>query len=77
MAKRSREAQTRTYTCTITGKTYQLTREAIHPDDLVSVDAWYELHPEEDDRPEKIKIQAKERKAQEEALKALSEPPKV
>lgn len=43
------------YECTITGETYKTTREAPNPDDLMSVKAYYDLHPELDDRPEHIK----------------------
>ncbi len=43
------------YQCSITGERFKVTREAPNPDDLVSVNAYYELNSEEDDRPEKIK----------------------
>ena len=43
------------YECTITGERYKVTKKADNPDDLISVQAYYELNPEEDDRPEKIK----------------------
>ena len=45
------------YKCTITDEEFKTTREAPSPDELVSVKAWYELNPEEDDRPENIKKQ--------------------
>ena len=45
------------YECTMTGDIYKTTREAPSPDDLVSVNSYYELNPEEDDRPENIKKQ--------------------
>ena len=48
------------YECTLTGEVYKTTREAPNPDDLVSVKAYYELHPENDDRPEKIKKELSE-----------------
>ena len=41
----------------MTGDIYKTTREAPSPDDLVSVNSYYELNPEEDDRPENIKKQ--------------------
>ncbi len=46
----------------MTGETFKTTREAPNPSELVSVKAYYELNPEEDDRPEEIKkqIQANE-----------------
>ena len=43
------------YECSITGETYKTTQEASNPEDLISVQAFYELNPEEDDRPEHIK----------------------
>ena len=56
MAKRRRKfEQTYTYECSITEKSYKLTRKAEKQEDLVSVDAYYELNPEEDDRPDVIK----------------------
>ena len=56
MGKR-RNVQIYRYNCTITEQEFKTTREAPRPDELVSVQAWYELHPEEDDRPENIKKQ--------------------
>ncbi len=55
MAKRKKQKQIFRYDCTMTGETYKTTREAANPDDLVSVQAYYELNPEEDDRPADIK----------------------
>ncbi len=43
------------YDCTLTGETYKLTAEAKNPDDLMSIKAYYEMHPEKDDRPAVIK----------------------
>ena len=54
MAKR-KQKQIYKYQCTLTEEWYKTTREAPHPEDLVSVTGYYELHPEEDDRPEHIK----------------------
>ena len=45
------------YKCTITEQEFKTTREAPNPDELISVNAWYDLHPEEDDRPESVKKQ--------------------
>lgn len=42
------------YECTMTGEVYKTTRKANNPDDLISVKAYYELHPENDDRPEEV-----------------------
>lgn len=45
------------YKCTITGEEFQTTASAPNPDELVSVKAYYQLHQEEDDRPDYIKKQ--------------------
>jgi len=45
------------YDCNITGETFKVTKKAKNPDELMSVKAYYEMNPEEDDRPEHIKIQ--------------------
>ena len=45
------------YKCTITEEEFKTTRQAPSPEELVSVKAYYDLHPEEDDRPENIKKQ--------------------
>jgi hypothetical protein len=55
MAKRRREKQIYVYECTLTGEKYKLTKQAENPDDLVSVKGYYELNPDEDDRPLDIK----------------------
>ena len=46
------------YHCTITNEAFTLTRKAEHPDELVSVAAWYELNPQHDDRPQNRKTAA-------------------
>lgn len=45
------------YKCTITGETFQTTKEAPNPGELVTVQAYYQLNPDKDDRPEAIKKQ--------------------
>lgn len=55
MSKKKKIKQIYRYDCTMTGESYKTTREAKNPDDLVSVKAYYELNPEEDDRPIEIK----------------------
>lgn len=45
------------YECTLTGEKFRMTKEAKNPDELVSVKAYYELHPEKDDRSEVVKKQ--------------------
>ena len=42
------------YRCSITDKEYKVTREVDNPDDLFSIEAYYELHPEDEDRPESV-----------------------
>ena len=55
MAKRKKMKQIHRYDCSLTGETYKTTRKVDNPDELISVKAYYELHPENDDRPENIK----------------------
>lgn len=50
------------YECTITGERFKVTRQADNPEDLISIQAYYELNPEEDDRPEKIKKELEQNK---------------
>jgi hypothetical protein len=54
---RKRGKKTYKYECSITEETFVTTKEAPHPDELMSIKAFYELHPEKDDRPENIKLQ--------------------
>ncbi|RLA64752.1 MAG: hypothetical protein DRQ88_10470 [Epsilonproteobacteria bacterium] len=56
MARR-REKKTYTYECTLTGKSFKTTRPAPNPEELISIQAYYELNPDKDDRPEKVKLQ--------------------
>jgi hypothetical protein len=55
VAKRKKEKKFYRYECTLTGDSYKLTEKAQNPDELVSVNAYYEMHPEKDDRPAVIK----------------------
>lgn len=57
MAKRKKFKKIYRYQCTMTEEEFKTTREAPNPDDLMSIKAYYEMHPEEDDRPEDIKKQ--------------------
>ena len=43
------------YECTMTGEKFKRTAEAKNPEELVCVKAYYELNPDEDDRPAAIK----------------------
>jgi hypothetical protein len=54
MAKRGREARIYKYNCTITEEEFKVTSKSKTPDELVSVRAYYEMNPEEDDRPESV-----------------------
>ena len=67
MSKKYRSKKTYEYSCTITGETFKTTREAPHPNELISVKAYYELHPEDEDRPEVVtkQLQIAEEEAQE------------
>lgn len=67
---RKREKRSYTYECTITGKQFETTKEAPNPSELVSVDAYYDLHSDQDDRPEYIILQKKQAKEAEAALLA-------
>lgn len=55
VAKRRKDKKIYKYECTLTGEAYKLTEKAPNPDELVSVKAYYEMHPEKDDRPLDIK----------------------
>ena len=53
--KRRREKMTYNYECSLTGETYVTTEKAPNPKDLLSVKAYYDMHPDMDDRPAIIK----------------------
>mgnify|MGYP003683547781 CR=1 FL=1 len=55
MAKRRKEKKIYKYECSITGDTYKVTEKSESPDDLISVQAWYEMNTDKDDRPEVVK----------------------
>jgi hypothetical protein len=55
MAKRRKEKRFYTYECTITAERYKLTKKVDNQDDLVSIDAYYQLNPDKDDRPLVVK----------------------
>lgn len=61
------------YECTITGEAFKTTAEAKHPDELTTVSAYYQLHPELDDRPLEIKLKVKNEEETAAAIKALTE----
>ena len=53
--RRKREKTVYRYECTLTGKTYRVTQECKNPSELVSVEGYYQLHPDLDDRPAVVK----------------------
>ncbi len=55
MKRNKREKITYNYECTLTGEEFVTTAKAPNPKELVSIKAYYELHPEMDDRPTVIK----------------------
>ncbi|MBT3235537.1 MAG: hypothetical protein HN353_06280 [Bdellovibrionales bacterium] len=69
MARR-KSRPTYSYRCSLTEAKYRTTREAPNPGELLSVRAYYELHPDEDDRPEKVRREEAELAAQQESESA-------
>lgn len=57
MARRRKRSEKKfyRYECGITGEQFKVTREAPNPEELLSIDAYYQMNPEEDDRPEVVK----------------------
>lgn len=53
--KRRREKITYNYECSLSGEQFTTTQKAPNPKELVSIKAYYELHPEKDDRPAVVK----------------------
>jgi hypothetical protein len=53
--KRRREKITYNYECSLTAEEFVLTEKAKNPKDLLSIKAYYEMHPDMDDRPAIIK----------------------
>lgn len=54
-SKRRREKVTYNYQCSLTNEEYVMTEKAPNPKELLSVKAYYEMHPEMDDRPAVVK----------------------
>lgn len=61
------------YECTITGEAFKTTAEAKHPDELTTISAYYQMHPELDDRPLEIKVKVKNEEDTAAEIKALTE----
>ncbi|MBF0205266.1 MAG: hypothetical protein HQK53_00100 [Oligoflexia bacterium] len=71
MAKK-KEKKIYSYECTITGEFFTTTREALNPQDLISVDAYYELNPDKDDRPQYVVKKKELERAARESLRAAA-----
>jgi hypothetical protein len=54
-SKRKREKITYNYQCSLTGEEFVLTEKASNPKELLSVKAFYEMNPDQDDRPAIVK----------------------
>ncbi len=60
MAKRRKAVKIfHKYECTITGEQFKTTQKATNPDELISINAYYELNADKDDRPEAIRAKIK------------------
>ncbi len=59
LSRRNRKPEKKIYRyeCSLTGEKYKMTEKAEHPDDLMSVKAYYQMHPDDDDRPLVVKKQ--------------------
>ena len=55
MARRKKEKIKYKYECSLSGEKYYLTRKLDKADELLSVNAWYEMNAEKDDRPDAVK----------------------
>ena len=58
------------YECNVSGEQFKTTSEAPSPGDLMTTSAFYQMHPEEDDRPIEIKLKVKNEEETAAALKA-------
>ena len=50
------------YECTMTAEKFKVTKKSDTPENLISVQAYYDMNPEEDDRPAHIKKQTETNK---------------
>lgn len=58
MAKRRRREKAKrfyNYECSLSGDSYRLTEKVENVEELISVNAYYELNPDDDDRPAVIR----------------------
>ena len=76
MAKRSRDHKIYRYNCTITEEEFKVTAKAPNPSELISIRAFYEMNPEEDDRPEAVVLKLGDLPdpSEEDPFAALTEP---
>jgi hypothetical protein len=61
LSKKKRNKKFYFYNCTITDERFKTTEQAPNPDELLSVNAFYEMNAEMDDRPEHIKLEMEKR----------------
>jgi hypothetical protein len=77
MSRRKKEKKTYKYDCSLTGESFVVTEKALYPDELMSVEAFYELNPDKEDRPldirKKVEIRKEIMKNKQEALEKLQE----
>lgn len=64
LSRKKRNKKLYFYNCTLTEERFKTTQEAPNPDELLSVNSFYEMNPEMDDRPENIRLEV-ENKAKE------------
>ena len=55
--RRGKEQRFYKYECSLSGEEYKLTKKVDNVEDLTSISAYYQLHPDLDDRPAVIKKQ--------------------
>ncbi len=61
------------YDCNVTGESFKTTAEAKNPGDLLTVNAYYQMNPEKDDRPMDVKLRI-QREEEEKAAAAENDP---
>ena len=61
LSRKKRNKKLYFYNCTLTEERFKTTQEAPNPDELLSVNSFYEMNPEMDDRPENIKLEVENR----------------
>jgi len=55
MKRHKKEKITYTYECSLSGEEFVMSVKAANPKELLTVKAYYEMHPDMDDRPAIIK----------------------